>query len=80
MSTCCFSNLCISCKFLDSSLQVLCKFLEKSLQESLQEFGAGGGKCGKVDPNVAPKSIQNGAKLAQGVGKGYLEINRNMKK
>ena len=72
--------LCISCKFLDSSLQVLCKFLEKFLAKSLQEFGAGGGKRGKVDPKMAPKSIQNGANLAQGVGKGYPKINRNMKK
>ena len=72
--------LCISCKFLDSSLQVLCKFLEKFLMKSLQEFGAGGGKCGKVDPKMAPTSIQNEANLAQGVGKGYPKINRNMKK
>ena len=35
--------LCISCKFLASSLQVLCKFLAKSLQE----FSAGGGKRGE---------------------------------
>ena len=72
--------LCISCNFLDSSLQVLCKLLEKFLAKSLQEFGAGGGKRGKVDPQMAPTSIQNGANLAQGVGKGYPKINRNMKK
>ena len=70
--------LCISCKFLDSSLQVLSKFLEKSLATSLQEFGAGGGKRGKIDPKMAPKSIQNGTDLAQGVGKGYPKINRNI--
>jgi hypothetical protein len=73
-------NLCISCKFLDSSLEVLCKFLEKFLAKSLQEFGAGGGKRRKVEPTMAPKSIQNGANLAQGVGKGYPKINRNMNK
>ena len=72
--------LCISCKFLDSSLQVLCKFLAKFLAKSLQEFSAGGGKRGKVGPKIAPQSIQNGANLAQGVGKGYPKINNNMKK
>ena len=72
--------LCISCKFLDSSLQVLCKFLEMFLAKSLQEFGAGGGKCGKVVPKMGAKSIQNGANLAQGVGKGYPNINRNIKR
>ena len=71
--------LCISCKFLASSLQVLCKFLAKFLARSLQEFSAGGGKRGKVGPKMAPKSIQNGANLAQGVGKGYPKINKNMK-
>ena len=29
---------------------------------------------------MAPKSIQNEANLAQGFGKGYPKINRNMKK
>jgi hypothetical protein len=52
--------------------------LEKFLAKSLQEFGAGGGKRGKVDPKMAPKSIQNGANLAQGVGKGYPKINTNI--
>ena len=51
--------LCISCKFLASSLQLLCKFLAKFLAKSLQEFSAGGGKRGKVEPTKAPKSIQN---------------------
>ena len=51
------------------------KFLAKSLQES----SAGGGKRGKVGLQMVPKSIQNGASLAQGVGKGYPKINRNMK-
>ena len=68
--------LCISCKFLDSSLLIPYKFLAKSLQE----FSAGGGKRGKVGLKMAPKSIQNGANLAQRVGKGYPKINRNMKK
>jgi hypothetical protein len=72
--------LCISCKCPDSSLQVLCKFLAKFLAKSLQEFSAGGGKSGKVGPKMASTSIQNGANLAQGVGKGYPKINRNMKK
>ena len=71
--------LCISCKFLASSLQVLCNFFAKFLAKFLQEFSAGGGKRGKVKPNIAPTSIQNGANLAQGVGKGYPKINRNMK-
>ena len=67
---------CIPCNFLDSYVQILCKFLAKSLQE----FGAGGGKRGKTDPTLAPKSIQNRTNLAQGVGKGYPEININIKK
>jgi hypothetical protein len=71
--------LYISCKFLGSSLQILCKLLAKFLARSLQEFSAGGGKRGKVGPQMAPKSIQNGANLAQGVGKGYPKINKNMK-
>ena len=78
----CISLLLVLCKFfafLVSCLLVLCKFLAKFLAKSLQEFGAGSGKRGKVDPTMAPKSIQNGANLAQGVGKGYPEINRNMK-
>jgi hypothetical protein len=29
---------------------------------------------------MAPKSIQNGANLAQGVGKGYPEINNKYEK
>ena len=70
---------CISCKFLDSSLEVLCKFLAKFFAKSLQEFSAGGGKRGKVELTMAPTSIQNGANLAQGVGKGYPKINKNMK-
>ena len=72
--------LCNSCKFLANSLQVLSKFLSKLLAKSLQEFSAGGGKRGKVEPIMAPTSFQNGANLAQGVGKGYPKINRNMKK
>ena len=56
--------LCISCEFLDSSLLVLCKFLAKILAKSLQEFSAGGGKRGKVEPQMALESIQNGANLA----------------
>ena len=71
--------LCIYCKFLASSLQVLCKFLAKFLAKSLQEFSAGGGKRWKTEPIMAPTSIQNGANLAQGVGKGYSKINKNMK-
>ena len=39
--------LCIYCKLLASSLQVLCKLLAKFLAESLQEFGASGGKRGE---------------------------------
>ena len=31
--------------------------------------------AGKVGPKMAPKSTQNGANLAQGVGKGYPKIN-----
>ena len=72
--------LCQFFAFLVTFLIVLCQFLEKFLAKSLQEFGAGGGKRGKVDPNMAPKSIQNEANLAQGVGKGYQLINRNIKK
>ena len=72
--------LCISCKLLASSLQVLCKFLAKFLAKSLQEFSAGGGKRGNVGPTMTSQSIQNGANLAQGVGKGYPKINKNMKK
>ena len=53
-------------------------FLEKILAKFLQEFGAGGRKRGKVDPNMAPQSIQHGANLTQGVGKGYPRININM--
>ena len=72
--------LCISCKFLASSLQVICKFLAKFLAKSLQEFSAGGGKHGKVGPQMVPTSIQNGANLIQGVGKGYPKTNTNSKK
>ena len=72
--------LCISCKFLASSLQVLCKVLAKFLARSLQESSAGGGKRGKVGPQMVPTSIKNGANLVQGVGKGYPKINKNMKK
>ena len=72
--------LCISCKFLASSLQVLCKFLAKFLAKSLQEFSAGGWKLGKIEPTMVPDSIQNRANLAQGVGKGYPTINRNMER
>jgi hypothetical protein len=66
------SLLLVLCKFfafLASSLQVLCKFLAKSLQE----FSAGGGKRGKVDPITAPKPIQNGANLAHGGRQGIPE-------
>ena len=70
----------ISFKFLASSLQVLCKFLAKFLARSLQEFSAGGGKRGKVRPQMEQTSIPNGANLAQGGGKVYPKINRNIKK
>ena len=71
--------LCIYCKCLASSLQVLCKFLAEFLAISLQEFSAGGGKRGKVEPQMAPKSIQNGANLAQGVGNGVPENQHKQK-
>ena len=70
----------ISCKFLTGSLQILCKCLAKFLARYLQEFSAGGRKGGKVGPPMASKSIQNGANLAQGGGKGYPKINNNMNK
>jgi hypothetical protein len=56
--------LCISFKFLASFLQVLCKLLAPCFARSLQEFSAGGGKRGKVEPKMAAKSIQNEANLA----------------
>ena len=60
--------LCISCNFLDSSLQVLCKFLEKFLAKSLQEFSAGGRKLWKIGPKMVPKSIYPRSSRAGRVG------------
>ena len=77
---CKFFAFLVSCLLVSSSLQVLSKFLAKFLAKSLQEFSAGGGKRGKVGPQMVPTSIQNGANLAQGVGKGYPKINRHMNK
>ena len=54
-----YSNCCFYCKLLASSLQVLCKFLANFLAKSLQEFSAGGGKRGKVDPTM----FQNRSKM-----------------
>ena len=83
----CISLLLVLCKsfaFLVSCLLVLCKFLckflAKFLAKSLQEISAGGGKRGDSWTNKATTSTQNKTNLAQGVGKGYPNINRNMKK
>ena len=35
--------------------------------------------AGKNGPKIAPKSIQDGANLAQRIGKGYPKTNNNMK-
>ncbi len=70
--------LCRLFAFLASSLQVLCKCLAKFLAKSVQEFSAGGETRGKVGSTLVPKSIPNGANLAQGVGKGYPKINKTI--
>jgi hypothetical protein len=49
----------------------ICSFISASIHLS---------KRGKVDPKIVPKSIQIGANLAKGVGKGYPIINIILKK
>ena len=81
------SSLQLLCKFfafLVSCLLVLCKFSASSLRSFLRSLCRSSARAaesaGKVRPTTAPKSIQNRANLAQGVGKGYPKINRNIKK
>ena len=83
----CISLLLVLCKFfafLVSFLLVLCKFSASFFRSFLRSLCRSSARAaesaGKVRPKMAPTPIQNGANLAQAVGKGYPKINRNIKK